>query len=152
MDSDSYQHMRTVVAAPRLARALAIGSRFCARAAGMLERLGLAGVTPSAAVDRQLLEACAGFQLEGFRVQLVCAPFWSEELAVPPQPWRLGARSPHLLLGAWVDEEAGVVRLPGVLTAAELRQRCSALAYAEAPCPSPPSWAGWIASGCWGAC
>jgi hypothetical protein len=77
------------------------------------------------------------FQLEGFRVQLVCAPFWSEELAVSPQPWRLGARSPHLLLGAWVDEEAGVVRLPGVLTAAELRQRCPGLASAEAPCPLP---------------
>lgn len=77
------------------------------------------------------------FQLEGFRVQLVCAPFWSEELAVPPQPWRLGARSPHLLLGAWVDEEAGVVRLPGVLTAAELRQRCPGLASAETPCPLP---------------
>ena len=60
MDSDHYQQMRTVVAAPRLARAIAIGSRFCARAAGMLERLGLAGVTPSAAVDRQLLEARAG--------------------------------------------------------------------------------------------
>ena len=77
------------------------------------------------------------FQLEGFRVQLVCAPFWSEELAVPPQPWRLGARSPHLLLGAWVDEEAGVVRLPGVLTAAELRQRCPGLVSAETPCPLP---------------
>jgi len=77
------------------------------------------------------------FQLEGFRVQLVCAPFWSEELAVSPQSWRLGARSPHLLLGAWVDEEAGVVRLPGVLTAAELRQRCPGLASAEAPCPLP---------------
>ncbi|MCX5958773.1 MAG: hypothetical protein NT053_02650 [Cyanobacteria bacterium] len=70
-------------------------------------------------------------------MQLVCAPFWSEELAVPPQPWRLGARSPHLLLGAWVDEEAGVVRLPGVLTAAELRQRCPGLASAETPCPLP---------------
>jgi hypothetical protein len=55
MDSDPYQQMRTVMAAPRLARAIAIGSRFCARAAAMLERLGLAGVTPSAAVDRQLL-------------------------------------------------------------------------------------------------
>lgn len=60
MDSDPYQQMRTVVAAPRLARAIAIGSRFCARAAAMLERLGLAGVTPSTAVDRQLLEARAG--------------------------------------------------------------------------------------------
>ena len=62
MDSDPYQQMRTVMAAPRLARAIAIGSRFCARAAAMLERLGLAGVTPSAAVDRQLLEARAGGQ------------------------------------------------------------------------------------------
>ena len=62
MDSDPYQQMRTVMAAPRLARSIAIGSRFCARAAAMLERLGLAGVTPSAAVDRQLLEARAGGQ------------------------------------------------------------------------------------------
>jgi hypothetical protein len=62
MDSDPYQQMRTVMAAPRLARAIAIGSRFCARAAAMLERLGLAGVTPSAAVDRQLLEARAGVE------------------------------------------------------------------------------------------
>jgi hypothetical protein len=77
------------------------------------------------------------FELEGFRVQLVCAPFWAEALVVPPEPWRPGTRSPHLLLGAWVDEEAGVVRLPGVLTAAELRQRCPGLASAEAPCPLP---------------
>jgi hypothetical protein len=77
------------------------------------------------------------FELEGFRVQLVCAPFWAESLAVAPEPWRTGTRSPHLLLGAWVDEEAGVVRLPGVLTAAELRQRCPGLASAEAPCLLP---------------
>ena len=77
------------------------------------------------------------FELEGFRVQLVCAPFWAESLAVAPEPWRTGTRSPHLLLGAWVDEEGGAVRLPGVLTAAELRQRCPALAAAQAPCPLP---------------
>jgi hypothetical protein len=99
-------------------------------AAGGLRRLPAGGI-PGAAGLRPLLVGRAG----GAAATLAA-----------------GGPLPHLLLGAWVDEEAGVVRLPGVLTAAELRQRCPALAYAEAPCPSPPSGAGWIDSGCWGAC
>jgi hypothetical protein len=75
------------------------------------------------------------FELEGFRVQLVCAPFWAEDLAVPPQPWRSGDRAPHLLLAAWVEEECGAVRLPGPLTAAELR----ALSPGFPELDSPPS-------------
>jgi hypothetical protein len=71
--------------------------------------------------------------LHGFRVRVQCAPFWAEALAVPPQPWRGGRHSPQLLLGAWVDEENGAVRLPGVLTAAELLQRCPGLAAGDAP-------------------
>ncbi|MFN9693274.1 MAG: hypothetical protein ACK550_05695 [Synechococcaceae cyanobacterium] len=57
MHSDTYQHLRVLMAAPQLARAITIGSRFCAEATAALELLGLVGVTPSAAVDRQLLEA-----------------------------------------------------------------------------------------------
>lgn len=57
MASDAYQQLRTLVPAPRLARAIAIGSRPCAAAAATLERLALLGVEPSAAVDRRLLEA-----------------------------------------------------------------------------------------------
>ncbi|MFM8661047.1 MAG: hypothetical protein ACKOCI_06835 [Cyanobium sp.] len=93
------------------------------------------------------LRECNGesFELEGFRVQLVCAPFWAEELAVPPQPWRHPRRSsgrsaepspgrlPHLLLGAWVEEECGAVRVPGVLTAAELRRRWPGFPEADPP-------------------
>jgi hypothetical protein len=79
------------------------------------------------------------FALHGFRVRLQCAPFWAEELAVPPLPWRDGRRSPQLLLGAWVDEESGAVRLPGVLTAAELLQRCPGLAAGQEPRHLPPA-------------
>jgi hypothetical protein len=60
MDSDTYQQMRMLVAAPRLARAIAIRSRFCASAAAALDSLGLMGVSASAAVDRRLLEARGG--------------------------------------------------------------------------------------------
>ena len=52
-----YQQLRLLVSAPRQARSIAIGSRFCPPALATLERLGLAGVVASAAVDRQLLEA-----------------------------------------------------------------------------------------------
>ncbi|MFN9693273.1 MAG: hypothetical protein ACK550_05690 [Synechococcaceae cyanobacterium] len=78
-------------------------------------------------------------ELEGFRVQLVCAPFWAEELSLPPGPWRLRGRSPHLLLAAWVDEECGAVRLPGVLTAAELQERWPGFAEADPPPTLPLS-------------
>lgn len=57
MSDATYQQLRLLVSAPRLARSIAIGSRFCPPARATLERLGLAGVVASAAVDRQLLEA-----------------------------------------------------------------------------------------------
>lgn len=52
-----YQQLRLLVPAPHLARAIAVGSRFCPPARAALERLGLVGLAASAAVDRQLLEA-----------------------------------------------------------------------------------------------
>ena len=73
------------------------------------------------------------FLLQGFRVQLVCAPFWADELLLPAAPWRQPGQSPQLLLGAWVEEESGVVRLPGVLTAAELLNRCAGFPHGQAP-------------------
>ena len=63
-------------------------------------------------------------QLGRLRVQLVCAPFWAETLVVPSAPWRQPGRLPHLLLGACVEAECGAVRLPGVLTAAEVHRLC----------------------------
>jgi hypothetical protein len=74
-------------------------------------------------------------QLQGCRIQLVCAPFAADSLAVPAALWRRPGPTPHLLLGAWVEEECGAVRLPGVLTAAELAG--GALAAADAPDPFP---------------
>ena len=74
-------------------------------------------------------------QLQGCRIQLVCAPFAADTLAVPAALWRRPGPTPHLLLGAWVEEECGAVRLPGVLTAAELAG--GALAAADAPDPFP---------------
>jgi len=76
-------------------------------------------------------------QLQGCRVQLVCAPFGADALAVPAGPWRRPGPTPHLLLGAWVEEECGAVQLPGVLTAAELCGRDLAAAHAPDPFPVP---------------
>jgi hypothetical protein len=55
MDADAYQQLRSLMPAPGLQRAIAIGSRPCAAATATLERLELLGVEPSAAIDRQLL-------------------------------------------------------------------------------------------------
>lgn len=57
MHSDAYQQLRMLVPATGLPQAIAIGSRLCPTAVATLERLGLEGVQPSAAIDRRLLEA-----------------------------------------------------------------------------------------------
>jgi hypothetical protein len=54
--SPTYRQLRTLVAAPRQGRAIAVGSRPSSLAAAALEQLGLDGAEPSAAVDRHLLE------------------------------------------------------------------------------------------------
>jgi len=59
-------------------------------------------------------------ELAGFRVQMVCGPFWSDELRLSPGPWQGGRPSPHLVLGAWVEGASGAIRFAGVLTAAEV--------------------------------
>jgi hypothetical protein len=70
--------------------------------------------------------------LEGFRVQVVCAPFWADGLAIPSGPWSDPGHCPHLLLGAWVDGPAGAIRLPGVLTAREVVEALPGLEGARA--------------------
>ena len=57
--------------------------------------------------------------LNRFAVQLVCAGVFSEELAIPIEPWRCAATAPQLLVAALVDGENGVVHVPGVLTGNE---------------------------------
>lgn len=76
-------------------------------------------------------------QLGGCRVQLVCASFGSDVLPVPASAWRRSGPMPHLLLGAWVEEECGAVRLPGVLTAAELCGGALACLHTTRPAADP---------------
>ena len=85
-----------------------------------------AGASVEPADDARLV------QLGRLRVLLVCAPFWAETLVVPTAPWRQPGRLPHLLLGACVEAECGAVRLPGVLTAAELHGLCPGFADSTA--------------------
>jgi hypothetical protein len=54
--------------------------------------------------------------LNGFRVQLVEAPYGADLLHADAGPWQQTAGAPHFLLAAWVDEDLQVVRFPGVLT------------------------------------
>jgi hypothetical protein len=58
--------------------------------------------------------------IEGFRVQLICVPFWAEVVPLATAPWRQRSSAPQLVLAACVEPEARVVRLVGVLTNAEL--------------------------------
>jgi hypothetical protein len=67
----------------------------------------------------------------GFRVQLVCTPFWSDALPVPSACWHEAALAPHLLLAAWVDRRSGAVHVPGVLTASEALAALPELGLAE---------------------
>jgi hypothetical protein len=64
--------------------------------------------------------------LNGFRVQLVCAPYGADTLQADSAPWQEAAQSPHFLLAAWVDEELQVVWLPGALTHDEVIQQATA--------------------------
>lgn len=70
--------------------------------------------------------------LNGFRVQLVCAPYGADTLQASSGPWQQAPGAPHFLLGAWVDEELQVVWLPGVLTNGEVIQEAQVDAAAIA--------------------
>ena len=67
-----YQRLRLLVSAPRSKRAIAIGSRPMPAALGALERLGLAGQAPTAALDRQLLQAGRDAADQGANLCLRC--------------------------------------------------------------------------------
>ncbi|MEB3324037.1 MAG: hypothetical protein VKM17_01715 [Cyanobacteriota bacterium] len=69
--------------------------------------------------------------LNGFRVQLVCAPYGADTLSVDHAPWQEAQHAPHFLLAAWVEEELQVVRIPGVLTNREVIQLARAGADAD---------------------
>jgi hypothetical protein len=58
--------------------------------------------------------------IEGFRLQMICVPFWAEVVPLATAPWRQRSSAPQLVLAACVEPEARVVRLVGVLTNAEL--------------------------------
>lgn len=58
--------------------------------------------------------------LNGFRVQLTCAPYGADSLRADSVPWRRAGQAPHFLLAAWVEEDLGVVWMPGVLTNGEV--------------------------------
>jgi hypothetical protein len=73
--------------------------------------------------------------IEGFRVQLICVPFWAEVVPLATAPWRQRSSAPQLVLAACVEPEARVVRLVGVLTNAELL--ALALPPAATRCGSP---------------
>lgn len=60
--------------------------------------------------------------LNGFRVQLVCAPYGADTLRAASAPWQQAGEAPHFLLAAWVEEELQVVRILGVLTNGEVIQ------------------------------
>lgn len=54
--------------------------------------------------------------LNGFRVQVACAPYGADGLSVASGPWQRADQAPHFLLAAWVEEDLQVVWMPGVLT------------------------------------
>ncbi|WP_216923279.1 hypothetical protein [Synechococcus sp. CCAP 1479/9] len=56
--------------------------------------------------------------LDGRYTQLICASPCADELEVPLGRWREASTAPQLLLAAMVDEDQGVVQVPGVLDAA----------------------------------
>lgn len=64
--------------------------------------------------------------LNGFRVQLVCAPYGADQLTTASGPWQRSERAPHFLLAAWVEEDLQVVWMPGVLTNSEVIDHATA--------------------------
>jgi hypothetical protein len=55
--------------------------------------------------------------LDGRCIQLICASPFAHEVEVPLGVWREAATAPQLLLAAMVDEDQGVVHIPGVVDA-----------------------------------
>jgi hypothetical protein len=64
--------------------------------------------------------------LNGFRVQLVCAPYGTDTLSAASAPWHPAERAPHFLLAAWVEDDPRVVWMPGVLTHDEVIAQATA--------------------------
>ncbi|MEB3331811.1 MAG: hypothetical protein VKI83_04910 [Synechococcaceae cyanobacterium] len=60
--------------------------------------------------------------LNRFALQLVTAGLLADQIEVPLSFWRTQATAPQLLLAACVDEDGGVVDLPGVLTSEEVQR------------------------------
>ena len=60
--------------------------------------------------------------LNRFCLQLSIGGFLSDELELDLQPWRDGDASPHLAVGALVDDENDLVLIQGVLTGDELHR------------------------------
>jgi hypothetical protein len=70
--------------------------------------------------------------LNGFRVQLVCAPYGADTVEAASAPWQQAPQAPHFLLAAWVDDDLQVVWFPGALTHDEVIQQAKAGADAIA--------------------
>ena len=102
-------------ATPRTLAVLALREQMAAR--GLTLPLG-----PTLALDdpeRLLL-------LNGFRIQLVCAPYGADRLSAASAPWRQREQAPHFLLAACVEEDLQVVWMPGVLTNNEVIDQAAA--------------------------
>ena len=70
--------------------------------------------------------------LNGFRIQLVCAPYGADRLSAASAPWQQGDQAPHFLLAACVEEDLQVVWMPGVLTNNEVIDQAAAAGSGEA--------------------
>lgn len=64
--------------------------------------------------------------LNGFRVQLVEAPYGADRFLADAGPWQQAPHAPHFLLAAWVDDDLQVVWFPGMLTHGEVCERARA--------------------------
>lgn len=70
--------------------------------------------------------------LNRFGLQLSIGGFLSDALEIDLQPWRDGNSSPHLAIGALVDDENDLVLIQGVLTGAELHRLVAKQSSSEA--------------------